>query len=85
MAKLIKQHDYPMVLNCRAAPAQHRPHVRKILEMAEALGAEYVELANTQYYGWALVNRDQLLPTREQLQRAEEATQPVPRSASGAR
>jgi pyrroloquinoline quinone biosynthesis protein E len=30
-----------------------------------------VELANTQYYGWALHNRAQLLPTREQLARAD--------------
>ena len=73
VAKLIKQHDYPMVLNC----VLHRhniDHVRQILEMAEAMEAEYVELANTQYYGWAYVNRDQLLPTREQIVRAEEAT-----------
>jgi pyrroloquinoline quinone biosynthesis protein E len=34
-------------------------------------GAERLELANTQYYGWALLNRDELLPTREQLDRAE--------------
>ncbi|MGQ0577675.1 MAG: pyrroloquinoline quinone biosynthesis protein PqqE [Betaproteobacteria bacterium] len=73
VAKLIKKHDYPMVLNC----VLHRhniDHVQQILEMAEAMDAEYVELANTQYYGWAYVNRDQLLPTREQLQRAEEVT-----------
>jgi pyrroloquinoline quinone biosynthesis protein E len=73
VAKLIQQYDYPMVLNV----VLHRmniDHTWQILEMAEAMGAEYVELANTQYYGWALVNRDQLLPTREQLQRAEEAT-----------
>jgi len=72
-AKLIKQHDYPMVLNC----VLHRhniDHVPQILEMAEAMEAEYVELANTQYYGWAYVNRDQLLPTRGQIERAEEAT-----------
>ena len=73
VAKLIQQYDYPMVLNI----VLHRmniDHTWEILEMAEAMGAEYVELANTQYYGWALVNRDQLLPTREQLQLAEEAT-----------
>jgi pyrroloquinoline quinone biosynthesis protein E len=73
VAKLIQQYDYPMVLNV----VLHRmniDHTWQILEMAEAMGAEYVELANTQYYGWALINRDQLLPTREQLQRAEEAT-----------
>lgn len=73
VAKLIKKYDFPMVLNC----VLHRhniDHVQQILEMAEAMDAEYVELANTQYYGWAYVNRDQLLPTRSQLKRAEEVT-----------
>jgi len=73
VAKLIKQHEYPMVLNV----VLHRmniDHIQQILEMAEAMGAEYLELANTQYYAWALVNRDQLLPSREQLERAEEIT-----------
>ena len=73
IARLIKAYDYPMVLNV----VIHRlnvDHVGQILEMAEALGAEYVELANTQYYGWGHLNRDRLLPTREQLQRAEEVT-----------
>jgi pyrroloquinoline quinone biosynthesis protein E len=73
IARLIKEHDYPMVLNV----VIHRlnvDHVGQILEMAEALGAEYVELANTQYYGWGHLNRDRLLPTREQLVQAEAAT-----------
>lgn len=73
VAALIKGHGYPMVLNV----VIHRyniGHVDKILEMAEALGADYVELANTQYYGWSLVNRSQLMPTREQLAEAERMT-----------
>lgn len=73
VAKLIKQYDYPMVLNV----VLHRmniDHIGQILEMAEAMGADHVELANTQYYAWALVNRDQLLPSHEQLKRAEEIT-----------
>jgi pyrroloquinoline quinone biosynthesis protein E len=73
VAKLIKQYDYPMVLNV----VLHRlniDHVQTILELAETIGAEQVELANTQYYSWAMVNRDHLLPSREQLQRAEEVT-----------
>lgn len=74
VAALIKQYDYPMVLNC----VLHRyniDHIEQILEMAEAMGAEYVELANTQFYSWAYVNRDQLLPTREQIERAEKITE----------
>jgi len=70
VAKLIKQYDYPMVLNV----VLHRfnlDHVGRIIEMALEMGVEYLELANTQYYGWGLVNRAQLMPTREQLVRAE--------------
>jgi pyrroloquinoline quinone biosynthesis protein E len=73
VAALIKKYEYPMVLNV----VLHRmniDHVQQILEMAERMGAEHVELANTQYYGWAFRNRDQLLPSREQLERAEAAT-----------
>jgi len=54
---------------------RHNIHqVSEFLDMAYQLGAEFVELANTQYYAWALHNRDQLLPTQEQLQQAEQAT-----------
>jgi pyrroloquinoline quinone biosynthesis protein E len=74
VAALIKKYDYPMVLNV----VLHRlniDHVGDILAMAERMGAEYVELANTQYYGWAWLNRAHLLPNRAQLQRAEEVMQ----------
>ncbi len=73
VAELIRRYEYPMVLNV----VLHRlniDHVGEILAMAEALGAQYVELANTQYYGWAWLNRAQLLPSRAQLARAEEVT-----------
>lgn len=70
VARLIKAHGYPMVLNC----VLHRynlPHVGQIIDMALVMGADYLELANTQYYGWAMLNRDQLMPTSEQLREAE--------------
>jgi pyrroloquinoline quinone biosynthesis protein E len=70
VARLIKQHGYPMVLNC----VLHRynlPHVAQIIDMALEMEADYLELANTQYYGWAMLNREQLMPTREQLREAE--------------
>ena len=70
VARLIKQHDWPMVMNC-VLHRHNLPHVDKIIDMAEALGAEFLELANTQYYGWAWTNRDHLMPTHEQLQEAE--------------
>ncbi|MEE4291828.1 MAG: pyrroloquinoline quinone biosynthesis protein PqqE [Cycloclasticus sp.] len=70
VAKLIKKHGYPMVL-CVVLHRQNIHHMKDILDMAIELGADFVELANTQYYGWAHHNRDQLMPTQEQLQAAE--------------
>ena len=48
--------------------------------LAEELDAQRLELANTQYYGWAVANQGALMPTREQLERGEEAVQPLPRA-----
>lgn len=73
VAKLIKQYEYPMVLNV----VLHRlniDHIGQILDMAEEMGADHVELANTQYYAWAFENREHLMPSREQLERAEKIT-----------
>jgi len=69
-ARMIKSRGYPMVMNC----VLHRlnlPHVAQIIDMAVEMGADYLELANTQYYGWALLNRDALLPTAKELLEAE--------------
>jgi pyrroloquinoline quinone biosynthesis protein E len=73
VAHLIKAQGWPMVMNV----VIHRlniDHIGRIIEMAADLGAEYLELANSQYYSWAHVNRDHLLPSREQLVRAEAIT-----------
>ncbi|MDE2455626.1 MAG: pyrroloquinoline quinone biosynthesis protein PqqE [Burkholderiales bacterium] len=73
VARLIKEQGWPMVMNV----VIHRlniDHIDRIIAMAAELGAEYLELANTQYYSWAYVNRAQLLPTHEQLRRAESLT-----------
>lgn len=43
----------------------------ELIELAASLGAERIELANTQYYGWALLNRDHLLPSPAQLEWAD--------------
>jgi len=72
-AQLIQSNGWPMVLNC----VIHRlniDYIDKIIELAVDLGAEYLELANSQYYSWAQLNRDGLMPSREQLQRAERVT-----------
>jgi pyrroloquinoline quinone biosynthesis protein E len=53
----------PMTLNV----VLHRGNIARVPEfiaLAEQVGAERLELANTQYLGWALLNRDALLPSR---------------------
>jgi len=68
---LVKELGWPLTLNV----VLHRQNIDRIgavLRLAEELDADRVELANTQYYGWAWRNRDALLPSREQLEQAEE-------------
>ena len=74
VARLVKKHGYPMVL-CVVIHRENIHQMPDILAMAEELGADYLELANTQYYGWAHANRDLLLPTKEQFEQAEEIAQ----------
>jgi PqqA peptide cyclase len=42
-----------------------------IVELCMSFSPQRIELANAQYYGWALLNRSALLPTRAQLARAQ--------------
>ena len=42
-------------------------HVAALVEMAASLGAGRIEIAHAQYYGWALRNRQALMPSREQV------------------
>jgi PqqA peptide cyclase len=51
----------------------HRHNLQRlgeIVDLAIALGAERLEIAHVQYYGWALRNRAALLPSRAQLDAA---------------
>lgn len=71
MAKAVKAHGYPMVLNF----VLHRHNIDqidKIIDLSIELDADDVELATCQFYGWAQLNREGLLPTREQIARAED-------------
>ncbi|AEX54540.1 pyrroloquinoline quinone biosynthesis protein PqqE [Rahnella aquatilis] len=71
MAKAVKAHGYPMVLNF----VLHRHNIDqidKIIDLSIELEADDVELATCQFYGWAQLNREGLLPTREQIARAEQ-------------
>jgi len=70
-ARTVKELGWPLTVNV-VLHRQNIDRVGEILELAEQLRADRVELANTQYYGWAWHNREALLPTRAQLDRAEQ-------------
>jgi len=68
-ARMVRELGLPLTVNV----VLHRGNIARleqIIALAESLGAERLELANTQYYGWAFANRSALLPTREQVERA---------------
>jgi PqqA peptide cyclase len=65
-ARLVKAHGLPLTINV----VLHRYNLDRIssaIALAEELGADRLELAHTQYYGWAQRNRAWLLPTAEQV------------------
>lgn len=69
IAEKTRQLGLPLTLNV----VLHRDnlgHLREIIALARELDADRVELANTQYDGWALLNRSALLPTQAQLDEA---------------
>ncbi|WP_446545600.1 pyrroloquinoline quinone biosynthesis protein PqqE [Sphingopyxis sp. LARHCG72] len=68
-ARRIREAGLPLTVNF----VLHRRNMDRVGEMitlGERLGAERIEIAHTQYYGWALLNRDALLPGRAQLDQA---------------
>ncbi|MEV6907297.1 pyrroloquinoline quinone biosynthesis protein PqqE [Amycolatopsis sp. NPDC051071] len=77
VAELIRKAGLPLSVNVVLHRRNH-DQLAGIIALAEEMGADRLELANTQYYGWALRNRDALMPTREQLAEAE----PIVRAAT---
>jgi pyrroloquinoline quinone biosynthesis protein E len=81
-ARMVKELDWPLTMNV----VIHRHNIDRmgrILDLAEELGADRIELANTQYYGWARRNREALLPSRAQLDRAEDVVRAARRRLDG--
>ena len=71
IAGWVKELGFPLTLNT-VLHRENLDHVAEIVALAEQLGADRLELANTQYLGWALPNRAALLPTQAQLARARD-------------
>ncbi len=82
VARWVKALGLPLTVNV-VLHRENLDHVAKIIELAESLAADRLELANTQYLGWALSNRRMLLPTREQLDAAREVARQARRRLRG--
>ena len=73
-ARLARELGFPLTINC-VLHRQNLDRIEEVLDLTLELDAQRLELANTQYYGWAVVNQESLMPTSDQLQRGEEAVQ----------
>jgi PqqA peptide cyclase len=69
-ARAVREANLPLTINV-VLHRNNLDELEEIIDLCVSWGAERLELANTQYYHWALMNRELLLPTREQLSRAE--------------
>ncbi|MBV8954806.1 MAG: pyrroloquinoline quinone biosynthesis protein PqqE [Solirubrobacterales bacterium] len=73
-ARAVRELDFPLTINC-VLHRHNLDRIEELLELTLELDAQRLELANTQYYGWAVVNQDALMPTRDQVRRGEQAVE----------
>ena len=67
VAKWTRELDLPLTVNA----VMHRQNLHQlpdIIQMAVDLDADRLEVANVQYYGWALKNRAALMPSLAQIE-----------------
>jgi pyrroloquinoline quinone biosynthesis protein E len=69
VAHWVAESGMPLTVNA----VIHRANIARapdMVDFAVRLGARRIEIAHTQYYGWALRNRAHLMPTRQQSEKA---------------
>lgn len=66
---MVKSAGFPLTINV-VLHKQNLDNIDAVIDLAEDLEAERLELANTQFNGWALKNRSLLLPSRSQIEHA---------------
>ncbi|HTI16023.1 MAG TPA: pyrroloquinoline quinone biosynthesis protein PqqE [Dictyobacter sp.] len=70
-ARLVRELGFPLTINA----VLHRGNINRIaniIALAEELDAQRLELASTQFLGWAFKNKEALLPTRQQVIAAQQ-------------
>lgn len=74
VAALVRRAGLPLGLNV-VLHHDNLDAVDALIELGVAWGADRIELANAQFYGWGLLNRAALLPTPDQVLRARETVE----------
>jgi len=74
VAGMIRQRRIAFTVNL-VVHRRNLSRIEEVIAFAEGSGAQRVEIAHVQYYGWAFRNREALLPTREQVQRSIEVVE----------
>jgi PqqA peptide cyclase len=69
LSRAIRQHKIAFTVNL-VVHRQNLDHLEEMIAFIEQLAPDRMEIAHTQYYGWALANRAALMPTPEQVDRA---------------
>jgi pyrroloquinoline quinone biosynthesis protein E len=82
LSRAVRQHKIAFTVNL-VVHRQNLDHLEEMIAFIEQMNPERVEIAHTQYYGWALVNRAALMPTRAQLERAVEVVAAAEKRLAG--
>jgi PqqA peptide cyclase len=69
LSQAIRRHKIAFTVNL-VVHRQNLDHLEEIIAFIEQLNPDRVEIAHTQYYGWALANRAALMPTPAQVEKA---------------
>jgi pyrroloquinoline quinone biosynthesis protein E len=73
-AHLARELGFPLTINV-VLHRHNLDRIESIIALAEELDARRIELANTQYQGWAAINRHALMPSWAQLEHGEAVVQ----------
>lgn len=82
LSRAIRQHKIAFTVNL-VVHRQNLDHLEEMIAFIEQLRPERIEIAHTQYYGWALANRASLMPTRAQLDNAVSIVQQAEKRLAG--
>lgn len=82
VSALVRKVGLPLTINA-VMHRQNLDSLEEFLKMAVELNASRIEIAQVQYYGWALKNRAAFIPTYEQLERATQIVEKARKDLKG--